>query len=70
MAEAKRKPGRPKGKRSSKDYTYVGGYVKVTTYKQTKHLLIDADMEISELLQQLLDNWIVTMQNSKKPNDP
>jgi len=48
----------------------VGGYVKVTTYKQTKHLLIDADMEISELLQQLLDNWIVTMQNSKKPNDP
>lgn len=52
------KPGRPRGKRSNPNYIFLGGYITRDTYKEVKHLLIDSDMEISELLQTLLDQWI------------
>lgn len=64
MAE-KRKPGRPKGKRSDRAYTQVCGYVRVATYKQVKKLLIDDEQEFSELLQELLEEWILLKQNGK-----
>lgn len=66
MAEQKRKPGRPKGKRSDKSYTQVCGYVKLTTYKAVRKRLIDEEMEFSELLQQLLDEWVSLKQQSEK----
>jgi len=62
----KGKPGRPKGKRSDKNYTQVCGYVKLSTYKQVRHLLIDEEIEFSELLQELLDDWISLKRNSEK----
>lgn len=58
MSEEKRGVGRPKGKRSNPNYIYVGGYISRDTYRAMKHLLIDRDLEISELLQQLIDGWI------------
>lgn len=68
MAE-KRKPGRPKGKRSDRLYCQVCGYVKISTYKEVKHLLIDEDLEFSELIQQLLDEWLLLKRNSKNSSD-
>lgn len=62
----KRKPGRPRGKRSDKTYTQVCGYVKLSTYKEVRKLLIDDEMEFSELLQELLDNWVSLKQQSEK----
>lgn len=61
----KRKVGRPRGKKSDRSYTQIGGYVKITTYKEVKKLLIDEDKEISELLQELLDEWISLKRNSE-----
>lgn len=61
----KGKPGRPKGKRSDKAYTQVCGYVKLATYKEVRKLLIDEEMEFSELLQELLDEWVLLKQNGE-----
>ncbi len=60
------KPGRPKGKRSDKTYTQVCGYVKLATYKEVRKLLIDEEQEFSELLQELLDDWVALKRNSDK----
>lgn len=62
MAE-KRRPGRPRGKRSDRNYTQVCGYVRLDTYKAVRKLLIDEDLEFSELLQSLLESWILLKQN-------
>lgn len=60
-----RKPGRPSGKRSNREYTQIAGYVKVSTYKEVKKLLIDEEKEFSELLQELLDNWVSFKRNTE-----
>ncbi|HEY9697060.1 MAG TPA: hypothetical protein V6D10_07340 [Trichocoleus sp.] len=54
----KRKPGRPKGKRSDPDYILCCGLVKKKTLKQVKHLLLDRDLELSQLMEQLFQEWI------------
>lgn len=64
--EEKRKPGRPRtGKRSDRTFCQVCGYVKITTYKEVKKILIDEEMEFSELMQQLLDEWVLLKRNGK-----
>lgn len=69
MAEQQpRRPGRPRGKRSDKTFTQVCGYVKVATYKEAKKILIDEEMEFSELLQQLLEQWVLLKRNDKNLN--
>jgi hypothetical protein len=62
-----KKRGRPKGKRSSSEHIQVAGYIRKETFRQMKHLLLDEEMEISELLQQLIDDWISLKQNN--PSD-
>lgn len=54
----KRGPGRPRGKRSDPKFIFLGGYIKRTTYRAVKRRLLREDMEISELLQILLDKWL------------
>jgi len=51
-------PGRPKGKRSDPHYTQVTSYVRKETYKQVKRELLDDEREFSELVQQLLEEWL------------
>ena len=60
MAEEKRGRGRPPGKKSNPDFTQISAYVRVKTYKETKKALIDEEMEISELVQLLLDQWLIS----------
>jgi hypothetical protein len=64
MTESPKKRGRPKGKRSSSEYVQVAGYIRKNTFKEMRHLLIDEEMEISELLQELIDEWILLKRNS------
>ena len=59
-----KKRGRPKGKRSSNEHIQVAGYIRKETFRRMKHLLLDEEMEISELLQQLIDDWILLKQNN------
>lgn len=58
MAEQKRGRGRPRGKTSDPNYTTLTTYVKVKTYKALKKRCVDLDMEMSEVVQQLLDEWL------------
>lgn len=63
-AEQPKKRGRPLGKRSDKlNYCQVCGYIKRTTYREVRKKLIDADQEFSELLQELLDQWLENQQS-------
>lgn len=54
----RRKPGRPKGKRSDPKYIFLGGYIRKTTYRSVKKRLFQQDKEISELLEELLQEWL------------
>lgn len=58
MPEEKRGRGRPKGKKSNPEYTRLMVYVRKDTLKATKKRLIDLEMEASELVQQLLEEWL------------
>lgn len=54
----KRGRGRPKGKTSDPNYTTLTTYIRVETYKELKKRCVDLDMEMSEVVQQLLDDWL------------
>lgn len=52
------KRGRPAGKRSNPDYTQVGAYVPRSLKKQVDRILVDADIDFSDLVTQLLEKWV------------
>jgi hypothetical protein len=54
------KRGRPKGKRSHPDYEQVTAYIKKDTYQDIKITLLREGQkrEFSELIQELLDDWL------------
>lgn len=61
MAEKRRKPskaGRPRGKRSDPNYILCCGLVRKTTLRRVKHHLLDADKELSELMEELFQAWL------------
>ena len=60
MTEAKRGRGRPRGKTSDPTYTTLTTYIKVATYKALKKKCVDLDMEMSQVVQQLLDEWLAS----------
>ncbi|NJR57242.1 MAG: hypothetical protein HC768_23600 [Acaryochloris sp. CRU_2_0] len=50
---------RQQGKRSDPDYIQVGAYIKRSTDKSVKRLLIDEDdLDFSDLVEKLLKKWI------------
>ena len=53
-----KRKGRAKGKRSDPNYTQVGAYIPKAIDKAVKRKLIDEDMDFSELVAQLLDEWV------------
>jgi hypothetical protein len=64
-----KKLGRPRGKRSNPDYEQVTAYIKKSTYTAIKIALLQSDegQEFSELVEELLTDWLST-QNSKNSN--
>jgi hypothetical protein len=58
MTEDQRGKGRPKGKKSNPEYTTLTTYIKITTYKALKKKCVDLDVEMSEIVQELLDRWL------------
>lgn len=62
VAEPEQPPkrGRPKGKRSHPDYEQVTAYIKKDTYQEIKISLLREGQkrEFSELIQELLENWL------------
>ena len=66
---AKQQPvrGRPRGKRSNPDYEQVTAYIRRDTYTEVKIALLQQGegQEFSELVEQMLTEWLST-QKAKK----
>ncbi len=54
----KRKPGRPAGKRSDENFVLISAFVRKDTLRAIKHQLIDDGRELSELVQDLLAEYL------------
>ena len=50
--------GRPRAKRSNPEYQQVTAYMRRKTYAAARKLLIDAQLEFSELVEQLVREWV------------
>ena len=53
-----RKTGRQTGKRSNPDYVQVGAYIPKTVDRNVKRKLLDEDMDFSDLVTKLLQDWL------------
>ena len=50
--------GRPPGKRSNPQYRQITAYIRTDTHEQAKKALLDQKKELSELLEELLSQWL------------
>lgn len=46
------------GKRSDPSYIQVGAYIPIELNKSVKRRLVDTDQDFSELVAELLDQWV------------
>ena len=60
-----RKVGRPPGKKSNPDYTQVTVYLRKRTHLAAKKNLLDDGREFSELVEDLVAQWIQRFGNPK-----
>ena len=60
-----RKVGRPPGKKSNPDYTQATVYLRKQTHLAAKKRLLDEGREFSELIEDLVTQWIQKSENSK-----
>jgi hypothetical protein len=65
-ATAMKGPGRPPGKRSDPEYKQYSVLLKRHTHREVMKLLRDREdrLDVSELLQQLLEQWLEKQQTS------
>lgn len=61
VSEPKR--GRATGKRSDPNYTQVGAYIPKSLNRDVKRLLVDEEKDLSDLITELLKDWV----SSKSP---
>jgi hypothetical protein len=60
-SQPSQKRGRPKGKRSDPDYEQVTAYIRKDTHRDVKITLLSEEgngREFSELIQELLEQWL------------
>lgn len=70
MSEGKRKPGRPRGKSSDPNYTRLSAYIKKVTNKRMLHLTVELEIEISEAVEQALQEWVEKREReARSPSD-
>src|ERR1035441_8003062 len=62
------KMGRPAGKKTNPEYTQVTVYLRKEVHRQAKKILIDDGREFSELVDQLVDRWILEDRKSTRLN--
>ena len=58
VSESRIKTGRPRAKRSDPRFAQVTAYILRDTHVAAKKRLLDEGQEFSELLQQLLNQWL------------
>lgn len=52
------KRGRARGKRSNPDFEQVGAYIPKALNLEVKRLLLEEDIDFSELIAKLLQKWV------------
>ena len=52
------KIGRPRGKKSDPDYRQVTVYLREEVHRAAKKRLLDQDKQFSELVDELVDQWV------------
>ncbi len=57
-AEPKKRQRKATGKRSDPNYIQVGAYIPIELNKSVKRLLVDADEDFSDLVAELLEQWV------------
>ena len=62
-AEPKKRQRKATGKRSDPNYIQVGAYIPIELNKRVKRRLVDTDMDFSELVAELLDQWVQSNQD-------
>ena len=56
--EPKQRQRKTTGKRSNPNYIQVGAYIPIELNKRVKRQLVDTDQDFSELVAELLDQWV------------
>jgi len=56
--EPKQRQRKTTGKRSDPNYIQVGAYIPIELNKSVKRRLVDTDQDFSELVAELLDQWV------------
>ena len=62
-AEPKKRQRKATGKRSDPNYLQVGAYIPIELNKRVKRRLVDTDKDFSELVAELLDQWVQSNQD-------
>ncbi len=57
-AEPKKRQRKATGKRSDPSYIQVGAYIPIELNKSVKRLLVDDDKDFSDLVSELLEQWV------------
>jgi hypothetical protein len=70
VKESKTLVGRPRGKRSNPDYSQVTSYIKKETHKSVQRVLLEKEKEFSELIQELLEEWLAVATREQEQSDP
>lgn len=56
--EPKKRQRKATGKRSNPNYIQVGAYIPIELNKSVKRLLVDDNKDFSELVSELLEQWV------------
>lgn len=56
--EPKKRSRKATGKRSDPNYIQVGAYIPIELNKSVKRLLVDDDKDFSDLISELLEQWV------------
>ena len=62
------KMGRPPGKKSNPEYTQVTVYLRKEVHRAARKLLLDEQRQFSDLVGDLVGQWIADTQKSESPN--
>ncbi|MGG6242863.1 hypothetical protein ACQ4N7_30070 [Nodosilinea sp. AN01ver1] len=57
-AEPQKRQRKATGKRSDPNYIQVGAYIPIELNKSVKRLLVDDDKDFSDLVSELLEQWV------------
>ncbi len=59
------KPKNVRGKRGSNEYKQINAFISKDLHKEIRHILIDKDQDLSSIVEELLQTWVLKHKISK-----